>query len=510
MDFCKNTNALRCRRTLFDGAAEQPVDSDITLPEYFPDVVRVLKCTLTPRITSVQGTADRITAEGSALLRILYLSEENCVRCFEQNIPFSKYAECQTAENACVSAHAKTGYVNCRVQSPRRIDIHGSISIAFSMYCPEQTPLLCDCTGGGVQMRKKQISYSNLAGCTEKLFSMHETLELGNAKPSIAQIVKCDAAALLEDVKLVAGKALIKGELIVRTLYIADSEENDIQNMEHSMPISQIIEIDGADEDCTVDAALTVSSLEIAAKTDATGALRLLDTGVCLCAQLALYTECESDIITDAYSTQYEVDLQKRNVKLQSICDRFQDTYLCRGTPDTAGSSIGQIVDMTCQELQYSTAVADGTLRINGTVRIGLLYRDREEQWGFTDRSFDFTYSRAIAASGEQLLCEPHITVSGVSFLLGTEDKVDARVELDISGVVFSVQTVQAIADLQINEENRKRQKYAALTIYFAQEGESIWDIARRYNTTAEAITSENKLSSDTVETKCKLLIPRV
>lgn len=510
MDFCKNTNALSCRRMLFEGAAEQPVDSDITLPEYFPDVVRVLKCTLTPRITSVQGSADRITAEGSALLRILYLSEENCVRCFEQNIPFSKYTECKATENACVSARAKTGYVNCRVQSPRRIDIHGSISIAFSMYCRESAPLICDCTGGGIQMRKKKIAYSNLSGCTEKLFSMHETLELGNAKPSIAQIVKCDAAALIEDVKLVAGKALVKGELIVRTLYIADNEDNDIQSMEHSMPISQIIEIDGAEEDCTADAALTVSALEIAAKTDATGALRLLDTSVCLCAQLSLYTECESDVITDAYSTQYEIGIQKRNVELRSICDRFSDTYLCRGTPDTAGSGIGQIVDMTCQELQYTAAVADSTLTVNGTVQIGLLYRDRENQWGFTDRSFDFTYTRAVAASGEHLTCEPHITVSGVSFLLGAEDKVDARVELDISGVVFSTQTVQVLSDIQIDEENRKRQKHAALTIYFAQEGESVWEIARRYNTTAEAITAENKLTGDAVETKCKLLIPRV
>lgn len=276
------------------------------------------------------------------------------------------------------------------------------------------------------------------------------------------------------------------------------------------MPISQIIEIDGAEEECTADAVLTVSALEIAAKTDATGALRLLDTSVFLCAQISLYAECESDIITDAYSTQYEIDLQKRSVEFRSICDRFSDTYLCRGTPDTAGSGIAQIVDMTCQELQYSADVQDNTLRIQGTVRIGLLYRDRENQWGFTDRSFDFTYTRAVAATGEHLLCQPHITVSGVSFLLGTEDKVDARVELDISGIVFSAKTVQAVADIQIDEENRKRQKHAALTIYFAQEGESVWEIARRYNTTSEAITAENKLTSDTVDTKCKLLIPRV
>lgn len=108
---------------------------------------------------------------------------------------------------------------------------------------------------------------------------------------------------------------------------------------------------------------------------------------------------------------------------------------------------------MTCQELQYTAAVADSTLTVNGTVQIGLLYRDRENQWGFTDRSFDFTYTRAVAASGEHLTCEPHITVSGVSFLLGAEDKVDARVELDISGVVFSSETVQVLSDIQIDEE---------------------------------------------------------
>ena len=59
MEFNKKTTAMHERRTLFEGTAEQAVDCDITLPDYFPDVVRVLKCTLTPRLTVVQGGADR-------------------------------------------------------------------------------------------------------------------------------------------------------------------------------------------------------------------------------------------------------------------------------------------------------------------------------------------------------------------------------------------------------------------------------------------------------------------
>lgn len=99
--------------------------------------------------------ADRITADGSGLLRVLYLSEGNTVRCFEQNIPFSKSAETTLPQNACVHASASTEYVNCRVVSPRKMDVHGSISVSFKAYCKEPGEIICDCDGAGVQTRKE-------------------------------------------------------------------------------------------------------------------------------------------------------------------------------------------------------------------------------------------------------------------------------------------------------------------------------------------------------------------
>ena len=81
---------------------------------------------------------------------------------------------------------------------------------------------------------------------------------------------------------------------------------------------------------------------------------------------------------------------------------------------------------------------------------------------------------------------------------------------MDISAVIFSVQTQQITADILLDTENQKRQTQAALTIYFAQAGESVWDIACRYNTTAEAILTQNALGGDTLTENRKLLIPRV
>ena len=50
----------------------------------------------------------------------------------------------------------------------------------------------------------------------------------------------------------------------------------------------------------------------------------------------------------------------------------------------------------------------------------------------------------------------------------------------------------------------------AGLTVYFADAGEEIWDIARRYNTTVEAVEQENGITGETVAQKCMLLIPGV
>ena len=56
----------------------------------------------------------------------------------------------------------------------------------------------------------------------------------------------------------------------------------------------------------------------------------------------------------------------------------------------------------------------------------------------------------------------------------------------------------------------KEKADMAALTVYFPSKGEKLWDIARRYSTTAQAIRAENSLEGDTAENAEMLLIPAV
>ena len=116
----------------YDNFVEQGVDCDVTLPDYCPDIMRIIKCTVSTSITGSKLIGDRATADGNAKIRIIYTDEKNKVFCYDQDYPFSKYAELNSAlDDAFLSCSTKTEYVNCRAVSKRRIDVHGAFSIRF-------------------------------------------------------------------------------------------------------------------------------------------------------------------------------------------------------------------------------------------------------------------------------------------------------------------------------------------------------------------------------------------
>ena len=67
MDYKVMTQSVGMNETTYEGGFEQQVDSEINLPDYCPDIQRILKCTITPKITGVQTAGDRVTADGAAL-----------------------------------------------------------------------------------------------------------------------------------------------------------------------------------------------------------------------------------------------------------------------------------------------------------------------------------------------------------------------------------------------------------------------------------------------------------
>ena len=105
--------------------------------------------------------------------------------------------------------------------------------------------------------------------------------------------------------------------------------------------------------------------------------------------------------------------------------------------------------------------------------------------------------------------CDPRVSVQDVSYRITGAASLEVKVELRLASSVFEQASCRAVADISADEEHpREKDTSAALTIYYADASESLWDIARMYCTSADAIREENGLAEDFIPENGMLLIP--
>ena len=131
MNYSMNRDRFSVAEVIFDGCQEQPIDLDFSLPDYCPDIRRILKCQVYPQIDMKNITSDRLDVDGTAVVKLIYVDAiKNTIRCCEYKEPFSTSFNLDSpAENAMAFTKVKVEYMNCRAISPRRLDIHGAFSV---------------------------------------------------------------------------------------------------------------------------------------------------------------------------------------------------------------------------------------------------------------------------------------------------------------------------------------------------------------------------------------------
>lgn len=506
MDISLNHEDYKFLKVMSDNSVEEAVEAEFALPEYMPEILRIVKSTAEPKVTSCRLVGERVTVDGVCDLRMVYTGEDGCIYAVSQSRPFTRHCEKGEFLNADdVTSRVGVSYVNCRATGTKRAEIKAGLTIKFTVFCAETEKLISLPEEVCVEQKTVPVKAMSLGCRKTRAFSMSDTVTLNSPA---AFLVSTKASAVCTETRKISNKIMVKGDAVIDICYVNANDKALTEHIKHNIPINQILEFEGMEEKYTGDVFLQASSLDVIPKGEASGMSTSFDISLGVDASVSMWEEKELLVITDAYSVEKNIDLKKTPLTFFTALDNIRDTFVLDDSFSVSGEGVGSICDC-CGEISVSdTKAENGELTISGNLSVSLMIKDSAGSLSSVNKILDFKYKRKADYNCNDIAISPEITLVSLDCTVKGDNGISVRAQMSVCGTVFGKTVIDCVSDITESDTPVCRNGNA-ITVYFPQcSNESLWGIARRYNTTVKAIARENSLEGDTTEDLKMLFIP--
>ena len=315
--------------------------------------------------------------------------------------------------------------------------------------------------------------------------------ELVFAKPPAA-ILDITGSAAVREVKLLAGKAVVKGEVRAQCAWRAEGESN-LQSQAASLPFNQVVDLEGVAEDCRCMCVLEPVGFALAeGEQEASGQLT-----ASVMMHLHAWRPCQLQYVADAFSTQFETAVTPQELAAEDLACMLNET--------ASSTASGPLPDADAQ--LRACFVSYGPAQVT-PYRDGWAFTVRAVATAFAENSLaelesyektlELVFPLAVEAPpGAQFSPECWLSTENIqcSCTGGTlEVTVTARAE----GAILCRSTHSGIGSIELGEPLTTPDPEIALRIYYAQAGEELFGIARRFHVSPAQILTANGLEAGT------------
>ncbi len=488
---------------------EQSIELDYVLPDYYPDVCKLIKCFVIPSVVSESVSDNRLSYELAAEIRILYCSEDSHVlQCVTQTLHFSRTAELPAGEVIINEILPVTDYVNCRAVSRRRLDVRGAVTVRIRTSTVRRQEAVSDIFAKNMQLRKIQLRYQAKRLHTVNHIVLSEELELGTSKPALLQVVRCDAAAVEQSHKFISGKIMAQGNLQIQILYACEKDgDGSLEPMSFRIPYSHMVDLDGIEEQDDCEVLCTVASCDLKPVTDENGDIRLLRCEAELRLSCTACRMAAESLVCDAFSTEHPCSVQNMKLLTCSAPVPFSEMLVCNTKLTCADCELDCVYDAWGEVHNLTVAIENSEICISGMLCCYLLVRESSGMPRLLEKEEPFEYRFAMQNLSPADRIQIRASAENCSYTLSGASEVSLKTELRMEGSVIHCTETEVLSDIAI-QENEKFQDNYALRLYFGKAQENIWEIARRCHTSVEAILEENDLTQEQLSENTMLLIP--
>ncbi|HEX2945343.1 MAG TPA: SPOCS domain-containing protein [Clostridia bacterium] len=511
--------AVRLNQPIGEDTTQAIVENDIIVPDIKPDIARILLLDGDAFVNGVETASDKINISGTVRYKILYISDDpeqpvksiNTSSGFRYTMDIPDARQGMQSRVKCDIEHLEYDILNSRKVNVKAIlNLHGRVSSPIEQYITRDFSGIED-----VQVLRSTISVNSYIGECSVGCPVRETLELPAGKPTVLEILRNDAKVSGKEYKVSDGKLAVKGELNVSTLYIADDETRSIQFMEHEVPFTQLVDLPGVDEDsfCNVD--IDLGELSFEAEEDADGELRLLKCET----QLDIYAESfgkkDIELVEDAYSPSSRMSLEKEQLMLDELVSDNKGQVTLKDTImlDDSAPDISELFNILGKLSISGSEITEDRIVVEGVVASNILYlaNNQDQPVCCADREIPFRHSLDVKGAKAGMGLDVEMDIEHCSYSIISSKEIEVRYNIALNTRVSRQVAIPVISKaFEQPLDDKRLLQQPSVTIYFAQQDDTLWKVAKKYYTTVDELRKNNGFE-DSVQLAAgeQILIPR-
>jgi len=497
MELQFRNDGLGCLREVICQVKNEEQTQEVKLPDAMPDIGKVLGTWGQVLLRGKEWRGSGMSVSGGVMAWVLYMPEgETEPRTVETWIPFQiRWEFPQTDRDGAILAEALLKSIDARSISARKLMVRSVVSVAGRALEPTVAEVFVpDNIPEDLYLLRRTYPMQIPSEAGEKAFNLDEELSLPGSCQNPRRLLRYSMTPEITDLKIMADKVVFRGTAYIRVLCKCDDET--LKSCDLEIPFSQYGDLEREyDPNAVAQIVPAITNLDMELQEN--GMLRI-KAG--LVGQYVIYEQRLVEVVQDAYSPNRPVKLHTAQLQLPSVLEQKRESIqveqLLEGTT-------GELVDVFCVAEHPRLDRRGEAMEMEFPGAFQALYYDGEGnltsgavRWE-QQRKMDLPQEAGLSAT-----CRMSGLPQGESAMGGT--RMWETLTLDTTATTDA--GVEMVTGMELGEATSPATDRPSLILRRVGE-ESLWDMAKLYGSTEDAIRKANGLTDEPVPGQI-LIIP--
>lgn len=534
------------------------VEEDILVPDIKPDLESILSMDGALQFTERDGKIS-----GDLVLQTLYVPQgkgaDRTVVDMESRIAFRQEAPLgaglhqaagthqtgthQTGANSSGAAElravARVESLEHSVVNERKYRVKAVIAVEGRRYGKRELELFEGLEGEDVQLLQEAVTVTDVTLRKREPLELEENLPLPDSLPEPERILRCSVTLVENHKQINRDKAVVSGTAYYTILYQPKGEDAITKELgattkepvlfQAKSEFTQFVPLGRKNESGEGRIFFRVTKASAEPRDNESGIKNTIRVNVEGETFLEVYREAERRIVTDAYHPKKELVFDTETVELMQLglCGIGETTVREVINIPERISGIQRLTYVSGDVVSFQSKIEHGKNVVEGKAEVRLVGLSDEEKptpfdmvrqlpfrialdlpAGLSNPAAATSPLGAATAPPAASLPDNDVVLKELRCDRLNDRQVEVNAVIQMNGAVIRKKQCPLIRNVGFVEETGPQQERPGLVLYISRRGDTLWNIARKYRTTMEAVASINQIPVDgLLEVGTKLLI---